>query len=83
MDACMHEAKNSTQDKEFEVDSIIDSAVVDGKDVFKVRWKGYPPSDDTWEPAKNFTNPKFVEKFRTKARAKLTKVQSTHACASF
>ena len=29
----------------------------------KCRWKGYDKSDDTWEPASNFTDPKFITEY--------------------
>ncbi|KAM9049579.1 M-phase phosphoprotein 8 isoform 5-T5 [Megaptera novaeangliae] len=34
----------------FEVEKILDMKVEGGKIVYKVRWKGYTPDDDTWEP---------------------------------
>uniref|UniRef100_H2Z6B5 Chromo domain-containing protein n=1 Tax=Ciona savignyi TaxID=51511 RepID=H2Z6B5_CIOSA len=38
----------------YEVEKIIDNVVVDGKETFyRVRWKGYGPDSDTWEPKEN------------------------------
>ena len=37
---------------------------------FRIRWKGYGPGSDTWEPMKHIHNgPKLVEKFRQEKRA--------------
>jgi hypothetical protein len=42
---------------DFEVEDIVDMArAVDGTDMFRIRWRGYPPSADTWEPAANLLN---------------------------
>lgn len=35
----------------FEVQEIVDTRVVDDHREFLVRWKGYAPEEDTWEPA--------------------------------
>ena len=40
------------EDREFEVEEIIDQRP--GK--YLVKWKGYPDSENTWEPTKNLTN---------------------------
>lgn len=38
---------------EYEVEAILDSRYRYRRLEYKVRWKGYGPEDDTWEPAKN------------------------------
>ena len=40
----------------YEVEAILGSRVVDGREMFHVRWKGFGSSDDTWEPIENFQN---------------------------
>ncbi|KNZ76902.1 Chromobox like protein, partial [Termitomyces sp. J132] len=37
----------------YEVNEILDSQIVRGRLQYLVRWKGYGPEDDTWEPQKN------------------------------
>ena len=40
--------------REYEIEKLLDSAVAeDGTILFRVRWKGYGPKDDTWEPRSN------------------------------
>ena len=34
----------------FEVESILERKEVDGVPHYRVRWKNFPPEDDTWEP---------------------------------
>jgi len=37
----------------FEVESLLDRKEVEGVPRYRVRWKGYAPEDDTWEPLEN------------------------------
>ncbi|CEL54024.1 hypothetical protein RSOLAG1IB_11556 [Rhizoctonia solani AG-1 IB] len=39
--------------EEYQVDKFVDWAAEDGFWKCRVRWKGYTPHEDTWEPAKN------------------------------
>lgn len=38
---------------QFEVESLLDRKEVEGVPRYRVRWKGYTPDDDTWEPLEN------------------------------
>lgn len=55
--------------QEYEVEDILQSREEDGVRLFLVKWKGYPPDNNTWEDEKNLTNAsdaigKFWEELR-------------------
>lgn len=41
---------NSKTKAEYEVQKIIDDEMRQGKKYYRIRWKGWGPKDDTWEP---------------------------------
>ena len=59
--------RRSTQEQQrFEVEEIVDAGLdEEGHAVYRVRWQGYPPSADTWEPARNLPHP-LVRAYRRK-----------------
>ena len=48
----------------YEVESIVDSREREGEIEYHIKWKGYPPSENTWEPEENLDCPKKLEAFR-------------------
>ncbi len=42
--------------EEFEVQEVLDSKKIHGKLLYLVFWRGYPPSEATWEPAGNLVH---------------------------
>ncbi|KAH9550805.1 hypothetical protein CY35_10G091000, partial [Sphagnum magellanicum] len=42
--------------KEFEVQEVLDSKRIRGKLLYLVFWRGYPPSEATWEPVENLVH---------------------------
>ncbi|XP_039276718.1 heterochromatin protein 1-like [Nilaparvata lugens] len=54
--------KKSKPSKEYEVEKLIKSRVFKGKTEYLVRWKGYSPRSDSWEPAKNLSCDALIEK---------------------
>ena len=50
--------------EEFEVEQILDSRIRHRQLQYLVRWKGYSPADDTWEPATHLLNsPDLIHDF--------------------
>ena len=57
-------------DQEYEVERILDNRFVRQKEQFLVKWKHYPETDSTWEPADNLRNSKAtVNAFRRQQEA--------------
>ena len=53
---CLHfqpRAKLPESD-DYIVDKILDHKVENGQHFWRVRWKGYGPEEDTWEPISSF-----------------------------
>jgi hypothetical protein len=57
--------------EEYEVEAVIAERKRKGKKEYLVRWKGYSPENDTWEPLDNLTHAKdALETFLARGRAK-------------
>jgi len=59
---------------EWEVEKIINYAEEKGERIFRIRWKGFKATDDTWEPESNLNCKDIIEKFmeRMNQNANLT-----------
>ncbi|XP_002734659.2 histone-lysine N-methyltransferase SUV39H2-like, partial [Saccoglossus kowalevskii] len=56
---------------EYEVEEILDHGTEKGKDLYFVKWKGYPPEDNTWEPKSNLNNcTKLLKRYHKRLREK-------------
>jgi len=63
----------SSRDDMYEVERIVDCKHVGNRVLYRVRWKGYPPEEDTWEP------PGFLEDVRDLIQEYLQRVESVAA----
>lgn len=50
----------------FQVQDIIGHKEAKGKLLYKIRWKGYGPSGDTWEPVDTLSCPEILAKYNKK-----------------
>lgn len=56
-------APKEDPNKEWEVEKIIDYAIEKTGRIFRIRWKGFGPKNDTWEPEKNLYCDSLIQKF--------------------
>ena len=54
---------NGEQEKEYEVQNIINIRKKNGKCQYLVRWKGYSASKDSWEPAENLNCNNLIDMY--------------------
>lgn len=79
---CHKNAKKSkrVEKEEYIVEAIRDLQAVAGHSLFLIKWKGWPESSDTWEPAANLQNcpillQHFLDNLAEKHRDKLQEVK--------
>ena len=49
--------------KEYFCEDIVDHMTHGGQMLFRVRWFGYSPSEDSWEPRDSFPDPSIVDNY--------------------
>ncbi|KAH0790325.1 M-phase phosphoprotein 8 isoform X2 [Histomonas meleagridis] len=62
--------EDDNEDNVYEVESIIDHAVQDGITYYRIRWVGYPPSEDSWETIENLNCPEKLREYQEKLEEK-------------
>ncbi|CAG9763805.1 unnamed protein product [Ceutorhynchus assimilis] len=60
-------------DSEYEVEKIIDKKITKGVTSYLIRWKGYGPDSDTWEPENTLDCAELIEEFKKKQKSKSKK----------
>lgn len=64
------DSMSPSMSQEYEVEDILQSREEDGVRLFLVKWKGYPPDNNTWEPERNLINASdAINKFWEELRA--------------
>jgi hypothetical protein len=49
-------------DETYEVEELLEKKLDEqGKEIYKVKWKGYPESDATWEPIENINDQEVID----------------------
>lgn len=59
----------SEEDEEYEVEQIVDKRVRFGRVEYKVKWLGYPESENTWQTVESMNCPTLVAQFEEKRGA--------------
>ena len=65
-------------EQRFEVEAILDKKIINGKEKFKVKWKGFSLDDCTWEPREHFedSNAYLIDEYYAKISGKNTQEHS-------
>ena len=56
-------SSSSSESQEYEVEKIVEVVKIDGNEMFRVRWRGYSPGQDTFEPRRNIRDCVAFERF--------------------
>lgn len=62
--------KTPQKDKDYEVQLIVDQKTEKGKKLYLVRWKGWTPDTDSWEPEASLNCPDLIKKFKDQQEKK-------------
>jgi len=58
------------EEEEFTVERVVNQRIRNGKREFLLKWKGYPESQNTWEPEENLDCPDLISDYEDRVRKK-------------
>ena len=60
----LNEKESGESEELFEIEEILDMRFRNGRREYLLKWKGYPQSENTWEPEENIDDQEFLAAFR-------------------